>query len=396
MKNPTPGWRAERPLLLDPNLNVIFGVTLLAVLGVSSIAPVFPTVARELNVAPEAVGLLITVFTLPGIILTPVFGIMADRFGRKKVLVPALILFSLAGSSCSLARDFEVLLLLRFFQGVGAASLGSLNATLIGDLFSGTRRTEAMGYNASVLSIGTAVYPSLGGALAALGWYVPFALPIVGLGVALAVIFKLEAVDVEPGGGFRTYLREALVGMKNRKVMGLYLVSVMTFIVLYGAYTTFIPLHLAERFNSSALGIGLIMTVGSLSTAVTASNLRFLHRAFSSERLIQYAFALYALSFLGIPWLPGHWLVAIPVALFGVAQGMNYPVVMSLLAGLAPAEHRAIFMSANGMVLRVGQTLGPLIMAGVFAWGGMVWVFYAAAGICLGMLIILPWMIGRE
>ena len=385
-----------RPLFLDPNLNIIFGVTLLAVLGVSSVAPVFPTVARELGVAPEAVGLLITVFTLPGIILTPVLGILADRFGRKRVLVPALILFSLAGSSCSLARDFQVLLLLRFLQGVGAASLGSLNATLIGDLFSGRRRTEAMGYNASVLSVGTALYPSLGGALAALGWYVPFALPIVGLGVAMAVLFRLEAVEVERGEGLKTYLQEALSGMKNRKVMGLYLVSVMTFIVLYGAYTTFIPLHLADRFGSTALAIGLIMSVGSLSTAVTASNLRFLNRIFTSERLITNAFALYALSFLAIPWLPGHWLVAIPVALFGVAQGMNYPVVMSLLAGLAPTEHRAIFMSANGMVLRIGQTLGPLIMAAVFAWGGMAQVFYVAMGICIAMFLFIPVLIGGD
>ncbi|MBT8396035.1 MAG: MFS transporter, partial [Gemmatimonadetes bacterium] len=354
------------------------------------------TVARELGVSPEAVGLLITVFTMPGILLTPFFGILADRFGRKKVLVPALLLFSLAGSSCSLARDFEVLLLLRFLQGVGAASLGSLNATLIGDLFTGRRRTEAMGYNASVLSIGTAVYPSLGGALAALGWYVPFALPIVGLAVAFAVLFRLDSVEVEPGNGLGRYLRDALAGMKNRKVIGLYLVSVMTFIVLYGAYTTFIPLHLSERFGSTAFAIGLIMSVGSLSTAITASGLRYLARHTTSERLITYAFALYGVSFAAIPMLPGHWLVALPVALFGVAQGMNYPVVMSLLAGLAPTEHRAIFMSANGMVLRVGQTLGPLIMAAVFAWGGMARVFHVAAGICIAMFLSLPLLIGRK
>ena len=59
-------------------------------------------------------------------------------------------------------------------------------------------------------------------------------------------------------------------------------------------------------------------------------------------------------------------------------------------------EHRAIFMSANGMVLRIGQTLGPLVMAGVFAWGGMDRVFYAAMAICLGMFLALPWMIGRD
>jgi MFS family permease len=389
-----PKQKPGRHLVFDTNLNVIFGVTLLAVLGVSSVAPVFPTVATELNVRPEAIGLLITVFTFPGIILTPVLGVMADRYGRKQVLVPALLLFSLAGASCSLARDFEVLLFLRFLQGVGAASLGSLNATLIGDLFHGEARTEAMGYNASILSVGTAIYPSLGGALAVLGWYVPFALPIVGLGVALAVVFRLEAVDVPPSGDLGKYLRAALRGMRNRKVIGLYLVSVMTFIVLYGAYTTFIPLHLSDRFESTALAIGLVMTVGSLSTAVTASNLKLITRFLAPERLITGAFFLYAVAFVAIPWLPGHWFVALSVALFGVAQGMNYPVVMSLLAGLAPTEHRAVFMSANGMVLRVGQTVGPLVMAAVFALGGMSWVFYAAGGICVGMLLILPFFIG--
>jgi MFS family permease len=386
---------AERPLFFDPNLNIIFGITLLAVLGVSSVAPVFPSVARELEVSPEAVGLLITVFTLPGIVLTPLFGVLADRLGRKKVLVPALLLFSLAGASCSLARDFQLLLLLRFLQGVGAASLGSLNATLIGDLFRGREMTQAMGYNASVLSIGTAVYPSLGGALATLGWYVPFALPILGLVVAAAVLFRLEAVEVEPNAGLESYLREALAGMKNRKVLGLFLVSIMTFVVLYGAYTTFIPLHLSQEFGSTALAIGLLMSIGSLSTAATASNLGALTKRIRPERLIINAFLLYALSFLVIPFLPGHWWVAVPVALFGVAQGMNYPVVMSLLANLAPTEHRAIFMSANGMVLRVGQTLGPLVMAAVFAWEGMAAVFYAAAVLCGAMFVVLPWLVER-
>ncbi len=382
-----------RPLYRDPNLNIVFSITLLAVLGVSSVAPVFPTVSRELGVAPEAVGLLITVFTLPGILLTPILGILADRFGRKQVLLPSLVIFSLAGGACALARNFELLLLLRFLQGVGAASLGSLNATLIGDLFRGKRQVEAMGYNATVLSMGTALYPSLGGALALLGWYVPFGLPVVGFGVALAVLFRLEAVEVRPTAGFWSYMGEALAGIRSRRVLGLYLNSLVTFVVLYGAYTTFIPLHLAERFDSSAPAIGLIMTVGSLATAATASRLGALNRRFSQEGLMVTGFALDALSFLGIPWLPAHAWVALPVALFGVAQGINYPVVMSMLAAIAPTEHRGIFMSANGMVLRVGQTLGPLVMAGISVGMGMTWVFYAATGFCVGMSLILPWFL---
>ena len=367
----------------------------MAVLGVSSVAPAFPDVARALDVSPEAVSLLVTVFTLPGIVLTPVLGVLADRYGRKKILVPALVLFAAAGTACSLARSFELLLALRFLQGVGAASLGSLNVTIVGDLFKGRDQATAMGYNASVLSLGTATYPALGGALAALGWYVPFALPILGLGVALAVVFRLETVEVRRESGFRKYLGDALAEMMNRKVLGLFLVSVATFVVLYGAYTTFIPLFLAREFGSSAFSIGLLLTVGSLSTAVTASRLGSLSRHVTQERLIWIAFALYALAFLAVPRAPGHWWVALPVALFGVAQGMNYPAVLSLLAGLAPTENRGVFMSVNGMVLRLGQTLGPLVMAGASTLWGMRSTFYTATGICLAVFIVLPWMIGR-
>jgi len=386
---------SRSPLYLDRNLHVVFSITLMAVMGVSSITPVFPAVVEAFDIPPEAVGLLITVFALPGIVLTPIFGILADRVGRKQVLVPALVLFALAGSACSLARDFELLLILRFLQGVGGASLGSLTATLIGDLFEDEQRTEAMGYKASVLSMGSAIYPSLGGGLAVLGWYVPFALPILGLGVGAAVLFGLEVKPTQTRTGLRSYLGGAWSGMKNRKVVGLYLATLLSFVVLYGSYMTFIPLHLAARFGSTALSIGPIMTVGSLATAVTASRLGVLSRFVPPERLLPLAFGLFGIAFILLPWLPGHWWVAIAVGIFGVGQALNYPVVLTLLANVAPGQNRAIFMSVNGMVIRIGQALGPVLMAGVYAMGGMDSVFLTAGGISLAVLVGLPFFVGK-
>ena len=76
--------QGEALLLRDPNLHVIFGVTLMAVLGVSSITPAFPQIADELNLSPGAVGMLVAIFTLPGATLTPVIGVLGDRIGRKR------------------------------------------------------------------------------------------------------------------------------------------------------------------------------------------------------------------------------------------------------------------------------------------------------------------------
>ncbi len=104
-----------RKVYKDHNLHVLWGVTLMAVLGVSSVTPAFPRIVQELGVSSGQLGLLITVFTLPGIVLTPVLGVLSDRYGRKKLLVPALLLFGVAGGACALARSFELLLALRFF-----------------------------------------------------------------------------------------------------------------------------------------------------------------------------------------------------------------------------------------------------------------------------------------
>ena len=135
----------------------------MAVLGVSSITPAFPRIIEELNISRTDVGMLITAFTLPGVVLTPFIGILADRWGRRRILVPSLFLFGLAGGACALVTEFDMLIALRVLQGVGAASLGLLNLTILGDLFQRRQRAAAIGLNASVLNIGVAVYPLIGG-----------------------------------------------------------------------------------------------------------------------------------------------------------------------------------------------------------------------------------------
>jgi MFS transporter, ACDE family, multidrug resistance protein len=189
----------------------------MAVLGVSSVGPALRKVADELGVSSGQVGLLITVFTLPGVLLTPIWGVLSDRHGRKKILVPSLLLFGVAGASCALACDFELLIMLRSVQGVGAAALGAINVTVIGDLYTGHERTEAMGYNSSVLSVGTASYPVIGGMLATLGWYYPFALPLVAVPIGLLVLFSLRNPEPTGDENLKEYFGSVAKNLKVRR-----------------------------------------------------------------------------------------------------------------------------------------------------------------------------------
>jgi MFS family permease len=138
------------------------------------------------------------------------------------------------------------------------------------------------------------------------------------------------------------------------------------------------------------------MTLGSLATAVTASRLGFLSKFVSPDRLLPVAFLLFALSFLMIPLASSYWWVVLAVGVFGVGQAWNYAVVLTLLAGEAPEEHRAVFMGVNGMVIRIGQAMGPLVMAVVFAVRGMTGVFFTAAAVCVVVFAVLPFLLRRS
>lgn len=371
----------------------MFGVTLMAVLGVASISPAFPSIMAVFDLSATQVGLLITVFTLPGALLTPLLGVAADRFGRKRVLIPSLLLFGVAGGMCGFAREYETLLLLRFFQGVGATALGSLNTVIIGDLYQGNHRARAMGLNASVLSVGTALYPLIGGCLAMIAWYYPFFLPWLAVPLALAVLRLLDVPEPSVKDGLGTYLREAWNGISDRTILGLFGAGVLTFIILYGAGLTYFSILLGEEFGASAVVIGVLMSGMSISTAIVSSQLGRLSSRFSARTLIVAGFAGYTVSMLLIPMVSILWLFMLPTLLLGASLGITVPGIHTLLAERATLELRGIIMSVNSAMLRVGQTLGPPVIGAVFLVGGFGGAFMAAAalglvGVALGFFLL--------
>ena len=380
--------RAKQNLFQDPNLLIVFVVSLIAILGVASVTPSFPSLRAALDVPVENIGLLITVFTLPTLILGPIIGVFADRIGRKKILVPALILFGIAGFSCAFVRDFNLLLCLRFLQGVGAAPLLSLSVTLIGDLYSGDKRATAMGYNASVSSIGTALYPTIGGALATMGWYFPFMLSIVAIPVGLLVLFGLKNPEPKGQRNLKAYLSNALITLKNRQLFGLFIASAANFVLLYGAYVTYLPSLIADKFGAEPFTIGLFLSSVSVAIAFTASQLGNLARRYSETTLIRASFIFYAVALAIIPFISSLWLLLIPTTIFGIGLGIGFPSIQTLLATLAPKEYLATVISVNGTFYGLGQTLGPLLMGLAYGIGGINSVFYAGVAFALATLVV--------
>jgi len=380
----------------EKNVIIIFGVTLIAVMGISSITPAFPGIIKYFGISTQQVGWLIAAFTLPGIFLTPVTGIMADRFGRKLVLVPSLFVFGIAGFLCSFMCDFHSLLALLFVEGIGASGLSSINITLIGDLYSGEKRTALMGYNASILSIGTAAYPALGGFIAVFGWQYIFYMPLLAIPLGIFVIFGLNNPEPKDHQGIGEYFRRIWKNINQRSVWGLFLTNMLVFVLLYGAYLTYFPILLSERLHASSIHIGLMMSIMSLVTATTSSQLGRINQRLSSKTILLLGAGFYFLSMLSL-LISQSWIqVAVSVMVFGLGHGLLVPSIQNLLVGFASIKERAAFMSVNSMVLRIGQTTGPLVIGVFYAFGSLQGSFIAGATVAVIMFGAVALMVGKK
>ncbi len=383
----------EINLLKDKRLYVIFSITLIGVLGVASITPALPKISHVFNLTKTEVGLLISAFTFPGIILTPVAGVIADRWGRKTVLIPSLFLFALSGFAIFFVRNFHYIIALRVIQGIGAAPLSSLNTTLIGDFFKGKLRPQAMGYNASVLSLSTASYPLIGGILAGVAWNYPFVIPLLAIPVGLFVIFGIQEPEIDIPANLKQYLKEVSSSISRKEVVAVFILGILTFIILYGPFITYLPFLLDHKFGLTPPKIGLLLSLSSLTTAVLASQVGKLTWKFGSLLLLKTAFVLYFVVTVMMPQINSLIFFIVPILLFGSAQGLNIPSLHTTVANLAPDNQRGVFMSINGMVIRIGQTIGPLIIGVGYSFYGLFGAYYLGAIMALIGIVVLFFMI---
>jgi predicted MFS family arabinose efflux permease len=374
---------SEPKLYRDRNLLIMLSVNLMAVQAMMAIAPAFPEIVKQLGVSELEVGLLITAFSMPGLVLAPFLGVLADRYGRRRILVPSLFIFSIMGVACAFARDFNTLLVLRAVQGIGGTALGSINTTIIADMYRGRQRVRAIGLNASVMFISMPMWTIVGGSLALLGWYYPFALSILALPMGILVLTHLRNPEPERSGSIREYLRGTWKYLRDIRVVGLFAAGVLNNVVIFGTYFTYYNLYLAQAFGASSFRIGNFMAITCIAIGVVSTQLGRISRWLSLGNIIKLSFVVTALSTALVPLMPSLWLLIIPGIIFGIGLGASMPSLQTAIASMAPLEHRAAFMSINATILRGGQAIGPLLVGLFFVCGGFDGAFYGTAGLAL-------------
>lgn len=162
---------------------------LLASLGTSSANVGLPTLARVFDAPFSLVQWIVLAYLLAITLCVVGAGRLGDLIGRRRLLLAGIAVFTAASALCGLASSLWLLLAARALQGAGAAVMMALTMAFVGDLLPRERTGSAMGLLGTMSAVGTALGPTLGGALiAALGWRWIFLvnLPLGVLALALA------------------------------------------------------------------------------------------------------------------------------------------------------------------------------------------------------------------
>jgi MFS family permease len=113
----------------------------------------------------------------------------------------------------------------------------------------------------------------------------------------------------------------------------------------------------------------------------------------ATRKQLVLSFVLYAFAMLLLAVTQNWAMLVLPLLLFGLGHGMLIPGLQNMLVGMAPLSERAGFMSINSMVLRIGQTLGPLLIGLFYMIGGDTWAFIGGAVAASGMLLV--WWVAK-
>ncbi len=346
---------------------LILAITGTGIMGNTLLAPVIPDILDEFGVADSGAGLLIAATSFPGIFMAPVIGVLADRLGRRRVLVPCLATFGAFGTAAALAPSFGFLLAARLGMGIGAAGLINLAVVLIGDHWGPQDRTRLIGRNAAFLTVCLAIMPPVGGLLAEVGsWRLalaPYSLALLTAAVAWRML-PPDRPDTTAS------LRDQLGGVgevvRRPAVMVILLGGTASFVMIFGVFLATLPIHLENEFGYGAAMRGLFLALPAVPSTLVAFNLQRVRTWMSARTLLVVCSLAFAAGFALIGASDAVALVVIGCVVYGIGEGALIPTLQDQAVELSPPEHRGAIVAVYVGAARLGQTIGPLGAAALF------------------------------
>jgi MFS transporter, ACDE family, multidrug resistance protein len=342
-------------------LSIVYASSIALMMGVNFIQPALPALSQPFHVSDAQLSWIMTVYTAPAIVLSPIFGMIADLYGRRLLLSLGLIVFGVFGTAMAFSPSYSWLLLFRSLQGIGFSAVIPLTIVLIGDLLEGDSEIGGQGLKVFLDRIGYFVFPPLGGLLAAIAWYWPFLFYIVTIPVGLAAFFWMPETKGHGNDRASAYLGDILRLTRHPRLLIAFSAGFLRFFLDYG-FLTYFPLFLVRTHGISTATAGFLYIFFAVGAMITSSQTGRIAAGRDKANILFVAFLVSGAAVTAVPFVPGIWLVGCMLFFYGLANGVISPMQKSLLTQNAPAEMRGGIVSFDRLIQQFSKTTSTSIV----------------------------------
>jgi predicted MFS family arabinose efflux permease len=375
-------------------LTVVFAASVALVMGVNFIQPALPAMTQPFGIKDAALGLVMTMLTLPAVFLAPLFGIVADLYGRRLLMAWGLILYGIFGTAMAFAPTFTWLLVFRGLQGVAYSAVIPLTIVLIGDLLEGDNEIGGQGLKVFLDRVGYMFLPPIGGFLATIAWYWPFFFYSLTIPIGIASFFWLPETKGENSQGTKAYIGDILRLTRHPRLIIAFSAGFLRFFLDYG-FLTYFPLFLVRTHGVSTATAGLLYVFFSVGAMITSSQAGNLAKGRDKAHLLFAAFVISGIAVTAVPFIPGTWLVGGALFLYGIANGVISPMQKSLLTQNAPTEMRGGVVSFDRLIQQVSKTTSTAIVGLMLVSSDLPTIFWSLGILSLVSVVLMAALLPR-
>ena len=338
-------------------------------------SPVLPFFAAHLGAGPSTVGFIAAISAMAGVVFSVPAGLLADRFGARRLILAAAVIFATAPLGYLMVTEIWQLAVVRFYHGFATAIFVPVAMAMVSSL-SDRERGEKLGWFSTATLAGRFMAPLVGGTLLGLGAKPAFgfrAVYVVCAGAGLVTLLLALFLPVPEKRGpvnqswpdafraFRTVLR-------SRTIVATCLVEA-SILFAYGTFETFLPLHaLAQGLNAAQVGVFLSGQVIVLALTKPVMG-RFSDRHGRRPQIVTGAL-LGAVCIGGFALCHGFFaMLGLSIA-FGLCLSVVTSATSAYIGDLSSAPARGSAMGLLGSIMDIGHSTGPLL-TGIIAsaWG---------------------------
>lgn len=359
--------------------SMVFRISLvlgLAELGFATIIPLLPLhLTERLGASVRLVGVVVASFALVETLAKTVWGTIADRVGRRPLIITGLVLASVAPLLMSVLRIPALFVPLRVVDGTGSSALWPASAAAIADTSPVDKRATAMGALNSFFLAGLALGPSLGLLVVGftgsyrVGFYTASA--ILAAAAVLAAVL-LRGIDDRP---HRVHADDVVVNPNFRDVVAsarmsptLLAMLLVAFVQMFGigVLAPILVIYAKRVIGLSEQLIGTLFLAAVLTVAAASVPAGRLADRYGKVPAVVWGMVAATLGMWILPFtVDPAWLVA-AAALMGIGFTISSPAWHALVSELAPPGRIGLAMGAAQTAEGIGLVLGPLL-------GGVLW-----------------------